>query len=228
LVLLTKSRLDAIKTSTQVLHARSEDKQFADFFFRTIDSDVEKTDSFIRGLMNYVKVSSPVRRINTVQTLVEEALKNHQSALQRKQIRLFKKLERDLPETTVPDEHLRYILDSLLHYVVAVTPPCETVAILTRSSGPGQEKAAKIPFKESCIEIVLLFTEHPPSMQRSGVPTMPKDEPTELPLLLIKETVVRDRGRIKFETNEDGSRTRVTLTLPVERRSVLYYLTRQE
>ena len=57
---------------------------------------------------------------------------------------------------------------------------------------------------------------------------MPKDEPAELPLLLIKETVVRDRGKIKFETNEDRSRTRVTLTLPVERRSVFYYVTREE
>jgi hypothetical protein len=228
LVHLTKNKLDAIKTSTQVLHARSEDKRFADFFLQTIESDVEKTDSFIKGLMNYVKVNSPVRKTNTVQTLIEEALRNHQPALQRKQIKLFKKLEKDLSETTVPDEHLRYILDSLLHYVVAVTPPCETVAILTRFSGPEQEKAAKVPFKESCIEIVLLFTEHDPSWQRSGVPTMPKDEPAELPLLLIKETVVRDRGKIRFETNEDRSRTRVTLTLPVERRSVYYYVTRQE
>jgi len=228
LVLLTKSRLDAIKTSTQVLQARVEDKRFADFLLRTIDSDVEKTDSFIRGLMNYVKVSSPVRKTNTVQTLLEEVLRNHQAALQRKQTRVFKKLERDLPETTVPDQHLRYILDSLLHYVVAVTPPCETVGILTRSSGPGQEKAAKIPFKESCIEIVLLFTGHRPSWQRSGIPAMPKDEPTDLPLLLIKETVVRNRGRIKFETNEAGARTTVTLTFPVERRSVFYYVTRRE
>ncbi|OGP59636.1 MAG: hypothetical protein A2162_02470 [Deltaproteobacteria bacterium RBG_13_52_11b] len=228
MVLLTKSRLDAIKTSTQVLQASSKDKRYADFFLRTIESDVEKTDSFIRGLMNYVKVSSPVRKTNTVQTLVEEALQNHQSALQRKQIRFFKRLERDLPETSVPDAHLRYILDSLLHYVVADMHPFETVTILTRSSGPGQEKAAKIPFKESCIEIVLLFTGHPPSWQRSGAPTMPKDEPTDLPLLLIKETVVRNRGRIKFQTNEDGARTMVTLTLPVERRSVFCYATRQE
>ena len=228
MVLLTKSRLDAIKTSTQVLQASSKDKRYADFFLRTIESDVEKTDSFIRGLMNYVKVSSPVRKTNTVQTLVEEALQNHQSALQRKQVKLFKKREGDLPETTVPDAHLRYILDSLLHYVLAVTPPCETVAILTRSSGPVQEKAAKVPFKESCIEIVFLFTEHDPSWQRSGVSTMPKDEPADLPLLLIKETVVRNRGRIKFETNEGRSRTRVTLTLPIERRSVFYYVTRQE
>ena len=35
---------------------------------------------------------------------------------------MFKKFDMDLPETIVPDEQLRFILDSLLQYTIALMP----------------------------------------------------------------------------------------------------------
>jgi signal transduction histidine kinase len=271
LVLLAKNRLDAIKSSARMLQTRIGDKRVAEFFSQTIDSDVDKTDTFIRGLMNYVKASSPVKKTNTVQTLLERVFKKHQPALEQKKIRVFKRLEADLPETTVSDEHLWYILDSLLDYIVEGIPPFETVGIATRATGLGRKAPGEEPMEphghsplrptstssgatsrpnagafihghspwppaagvnESHIEISLVSTGNSitqdQSWQRLGIPGLPVDEPTDLPLLLIKEMVVRNRGRIKFETSEDRSRTMITLTLPVERRKVFYYVTRQE
>ena len=232
MVLLAKSRLEAIKASVRMLQTRKGDKRVAEFFSQTIDSNVDKTDTFIRGVMNYVKASSPVKKTNTVQTLVERVFKKHQPVLEQKKIRVFKRLEADLPETTVSDEHLWYILDSLLDYMVEGIPPFETVGIATRATGLGRKAPGEEPINESHIEISLVSTGNSitqdQSWQRLGIPDLPGDEPTDLPLLLIKETVVRNRGRIKFETSEDRSRTMITLTLPVERRKVFYYVTRQE
>jgi signal transduction histidine kinase len=232
LVLLTKTRLEAIKTSARMLQTRSGDKRFTEFLSQTIDSDVDKTDSFVRGLMNYVKVSSPVKKTKTVQTLLERVFKKHQPALEQKKIKVVKKLESDLPETTVSDEHLWYILDSLLDYVVAATPPFETVGIMTRSSGLGREDPGKTSLNESHVEILLLSSGHSTtqdqSWQRLGIPDLPENEPTDLSLLLIKEVVIRNRGRLKFETSENRARAMITLTLPLERRKVFYYVTRQE
>ena len=50
--------------------------------------------------------ATPVKKTNTVHTLIEKALKKHQLTLEQKKVKIFKRLEGDLPETTVPDEHL--------------------------------------------------------------------------------------------------------------------------
>ena len=232
MVLLTKSRLDAIKTSARMLQTRLSDRRVAEFYSQTIDSDVDKTDAFIRGLMNYVRAVSPVQKTNSVQTLVQRVLQKHQPALEQKKIKIFRRLAGDLPETTVSDEHLWYILDSLLEYVVSVIPPFETVAIATRAAGPGRSASGKEPDNPAVIEIQIVSTgcgiTQETSWQHLGVPDFPKDEPTDLPLLLIKEVVTGNRGRIKFESSEDRSRTMITLTFPVERRKVFRYGTRQE
>ncbi len=90
MVLLTKNRLDAIKASARMLQTRTEDGRIAEFFSQTIDSDVDKTDAFIRGLINYVRVSTPVKKTNSVQTLIEKVLKKHQSALEQKKVKIFR------------------------------------------------------------------------------------------------------------------------------------------
>jgi hypothetical protein len=232
LVLLAKSRLDAIKTSARMLQTRIGDKRIAEFYSQTINSDVDKTDAFIRGLMNYVRASTPVKKTNSVQTLVERVFTKHHAALEQKKTKIFKKLEGDLPEITVSDEHLWYILDSLLDYVVAAIPPFETVGMTTRVTGPRRNPPGEEPINASHIEISLLSTGHSltqdSSWQRLGIPDLPEGEPTDLALLLIKEVVVSNRGRITFETSEDRSRTMITLTFPVERRKVFYYVPPQD
>jgi nitrogen-specific signal transduction histidine kinase len=232
LVLLAKNRLDAIKASARMLQTRTGDRRIAEFFSQTIDSDVDKTDALVRRLMNYVRASTPVKKTHSVQTLIEKVLKKHQFTLEQKKVKIFRGPEGDLPETTVSDEHLWYILDSLLDYIVTVIPPFETVGITTRVAAPGRKGPGEDSSNEPTIEIQLVSTGHSvmqdPSWKRLGIPDLPEDEPTDLPLLLIREVVGRDRGRIKFESNEGRSRTRITLTLPVERRKVFYYMNRQE
>ena len=53
--------------------------------------------------------------------------------LEDKKIKIFKKLEKDLPETVVHDEQLKYILNALLQYAIPSIPPHGSIGFLTKS-----------------------------------------------------------------------------------------------
>lgn len=226
----TKSVLDSVKKITQALQAKFDDKEFGEsFFLRTLDADIEKTDSFMNGLMNFLKVSTPVLKANTVHTLVEEVLTKHQAALEGNRGRVITRFEKDLPETTVPDEQLRYILDCLVQHAVDSMGFRGTLGVLTRTFPPRGKTGENPPAEQHRhVEILLLFsgfrTLPQPPWAALGIPGIYNDEPRDLTWLLAKETVLRNRGRIKIETDEKSNRTIITLVIPAERREVVYYL----
>ena len=95
--------------------------------------DIEKIDMVLNGLINYIKLNTPIPKTDTVHHLIEEVLKKHQAKLEEKGIKLFKKFEKDLPETIVPDEQLKYILSSILQYALANISPNLSMGLSTRS-----------------------------------------------------------------------------------------------
>jgi len=196
-----------------------------------VSEDIHQTDLLLDGLLNYFQVTTQIKKINTVNTLIEEALKANQSRLKEKGVGLFKKLEKDLPEIIVPDEHLRYILNSVLQYVIASTPVHGNIELLTKFSilkkGGGEEHA----FFEGHgghIEILIVFAGGRESVEAfetasGSIPTIQKDGALELMLRLIKEMVLRNRGIMKFEGDEKKSKKIISLVFPVERRKVTFY-----
>jgi len=68
----------------------------------------------LNGLLNYFEVTFPTQKTGTVNILIEEVLRKNQVRLKEKEVRIFKKLEKDLPEIVVPEKPLRYILNSIL------------------------------------------------------------------------------------------------------------------
>jgi hypothetical protein len=196
-----------------------------------VSEDLHQTDLLLDGLLNYFQVTSLIKKTNTVNTLIEGALKKNQVQLKEKEVKLFKKLEEDLPETIVPDEHLKYILNSVLHYVIASTPTYGNIELLTKFSmfrkGGGEEQAC---FEEhgGTIEIVIVFAgDREPvgdSMTALGpIPTTQKDGAWELMLRLVKEMVIKNRGIMKFEGDEKKVKTMISLVFPIERRKVAFY-----
>ena len=220
----TKHTLDSIQKLTQISQDRFRDKEFGKLFKRMVSEDIHQTDLLLDGLLNYFQVTTLIKKTNTVNTLIEEALKANQARLKEKGVRLFKKLEKDLPEIIVPDEHLRYILNSVFQYVIASTPVHGNVELLTKFSifkkGGGEEQT----FSEGHgghIEILIVFAG---GRESSGsIPTIQKDEALELMLRLIKEMVVKNRGIMKLEGDERKAKTIISLVFPVERRNVAFY-----
>jgi len=230
LIYQLKRPLESIKNSVQLSRENLDSEDSAESYCRMITEDIEKIDLVVDRLFNFVKVSIPMRKTNTVHTLIEEMLQKFENRLEEKKIKVFKRFEKDLPETTLPDPHLRYILNSILQYAVTSTPPHGRIGFLTRSlvaqRGTGEED--DLPGKDwDYVEILAGFTGYnrpaDEFVKKLGVPVSPDEEILDLELGLVKEVLQKNEGMLKFEADEKKERTFISLRLPVERREVAFY-----
>ena len=222
-----KNTLGTVKNYTQISRGKFNDREFGEYYYRAVTEDIEKMDMVLNSLLNYIKVQKPIRKKNTVHSIIEEVLKKYQAKLDEKGIRLFKKFEQDLPETIVPDEQLKYILSSVLQYAMASTPPHWNIGLSTRSFTL-EKGASEIQdlFKKDgrYIEIAVVFPGYKKPNEpglRTAIPQ--KEEASDLILRFVKGMVLRNRGIMKIGADEKKTKTFISLRFPVERRKVVYY-----
>jgi len=225
-----KNPLVSIKTFTQLLREKFNDAEFREHFYKIVTEDIGKIDAVLSHLLSYIKINTPIEKKDTVHFILEEILRRHELQLQERNIKIFKKFEKDLPETTVHEEQLRYILDALLQYALPSVPPNGSIGFLTKSIDPRAEVAdANKSHRKNggYIEILIIFTGYKKPVEQFesilGIPALQKEEAVELELRLIKEIIQKNQGMMKFEVNEKKPRTIVSLRFPVERRKLIYY-----
>ena len=225
-----KNPLVSIKTFTQLLGDKFSDMEFREHFYRIVTEDIEKIDAVLNGLLSYIKINTPLEKKNTVHFILEDVLKRHGVQLEDKKIKIFKKFERDLPETVVHDEQLRYILNALLQYALPAIPPNGSIGFLTKSFDMPKDTANEkksIQKDGRYIEILIVFTGFKKPVEQFGtvlgIPAVQKEEAIELELRLIKEIIQKNQGMMKFEVNEKKPRTLISLKFPIERRKLIYY-----
>jgi hypothetical protein len=225
-----KNPLVSIKTFTQLLREKFNDAEFKEYFYRIVTEDIEKIDAVLNGLLNYIKINTPIQKTNTVHEILEEILKKHEDQLESRMVKIFKRFEKDLPETSIHDEQLRYILNSILHYAVPTIPPHGSIGFLTKTCEfqkeiPGSHLSA--PKDGSQIEVLIAFSGSKkvsdPLEPLLGIPSDEKEEGIELELRLVREMVEKHRGVMRLDVNEKKPRTLISLRFPVERRKVFYY-----
>ena len=222
-----QNTLNSIKSYTQISRGKFSDREFGEYFYRAVTGDIEKMDMVLNGLVNYVKLNTPIRKKDTVHHIVEEVLGKHQAKLEEKGVKLFKKFEKDLPETTVPDEQLRYILNSLLQYAVGSMSSHGSMGLSTRSFvlDHDVDEAPTLFQKDGrYIEISVVFVGVRKPMEKGmETPTLREEGPLDLILHFVKEVVKRNQGIMRIEADEKKAKTFIFLRLPVERRKVVYY-----
>ncbi len=227
LVQRIKSSLSSIKNYTQISRGKFSDREFGEYYYRAVNEDIEKMNMVLNSLLDYIKVHTPIRKINTVHNIVEEVLKKHQAKLEEKGLKVLKKLEKDLPETVVPDEQLKYILSSLLQYAMTLTPSNWNLGLSTKSFILDREAAeGEGLFKKDgrYIEISVVFPgRQRPTEPGSGMAATQKEEASDLILRFVKEIVLHNYGMMKVETDEKKTRTLISVRFPVERRKIVYY-----
>ena len=219
----TKSTLDSIKKLAQLSRGRFSDKEFGEFFYRMITKDIEKNDLVLNSFLNYIKATTPIRKKGTVQNLIEEVLKKHQVRLEEYKTKIFRDFETDLPETIVPDEQLRFILDSILQYAMASIPPHGGIEFLTKSFALQKEtREDQAFFKKNgkYIEVLVAFSYY---KEPKGEPVPQKEVVPDLMLRLVDDMVERNQGIIKFEFDETKAKMFISLKFPIERRNVVHY-----
>jgi hypothetical protein len=174
-----------------------------------------------------MRLHTPVKKMNTVHTIIEAVLKKYQAKLEEKGIKLLRRFEEDLPETVVPDEELRYVLSSLLQYAIIVTPANWSIALSTKTLSFEKETGEVEGFfkrDEKRIEISVVFAarrrlDEPPP----GADSIQREEAPDILLRFVKEVVLRNHGTMRVGVDEKRTKSLISLRFPVERRKVVYY-----
>jgi len=207
--------LSSIKIFAKFSREKFRDVEFGKYFYRTMSDDIDKIDSMLEVFLNYVRVNTAIKKTNTVHSIIEEGLKNHITQIEDKEIKIIKKFEKDLPETIVHDEQLRFIFNSILDYAIASVHPNGAIGFLTKSFDIKKGTRATNTWSQEdgrYIEILIVFTGY--KKQEEGI---------ELILRLIEELTEKNQGTMKFELNEKKSKTLIFFRFPIERRKVVYY-----
>ncbi len=224
-----KNSLESIQKLTQLSQDRLTDKELGKYLHRTITEDIRQSCLLLDGLFNYLRVTTPIKRTDAVNMLVDGVLRENQARLKEKEVKLFKKLEKDLPETVIPDEPLRFILNSILQYAMAAMPSHGTLGLVTRSFvlqklPPGD---AVFGIGGRYVEIALFFTGRKKPKEPFGgkieSEAIQKEDRLHLVLRMVEEIIRRNRGVMKLRENEKEAKLSISLEIPVERRIAYYH-----
>jgi len=225
-----KNTLISIKNRSQLSADQLNSGEFRKYFQKGVSEEIKKLDSVLNSLLNYIHINTPIVKSNTLSLILEEVLDANEKQIQSKNIKIFKKCEKDLPETFIHDEQIRFILNSVLQYALLSTPMNGTIGFLIKSFDFHQgEPDKKIPPDRNggYIETAIGFMG---GKERADTPkeTAEKlaeqnEETAKLILQLVKEILQRNHGSMTYEFDPKKPRTLITLRLPIERRKVVYY-----
>lgn len=222
----TKRTFDSIRNLTELSQAKLDDEEFGEFCYRPVEKDIGEASLLLEDFLKYLVINTPLKKKGTVHNLIEEGLKQYRVPLEEKGIRLSKTFEDDLPETIIPDEPLRFILNSILQYGVTLVTPHGDMGFLTHSFIlQGEEGADLVKLNKAgrYIEIELFFTGSKRLDKLFGESRVSHQvEPLDLLLRLVQEVVRKNRGIMKFETDRKKGKTSLSVRFPCERREVVY------
>jgi hypothetical protein len=225
-----KNTLISIKNVSQLSADKFNDVEFRKYSQRSITEDIKKIDSVLNSLLNYIHINTPIIKSNTISLILEEVLEANEKQIQCKNIKIFKKCEKDLPETFIHDEQMRFVLNSVLQYAILSTPLEGTIGFLIKSFDFLNETLGKKISPErngGYIEAAVGFTsETKPNEQLKDAPAssvIQKEETSKLILQLVREILQKNHGSMSYEVDPKNSRALITLRFPIERRKVVYY-----
>ena len=225
-----QNSLKLVKNYTKISQIKESHNGFSEYF-SLVSNEIENIDTVISCFLKYNKLTTPIKKKNTIHNLIEEVLKKSDSRLAEREILIFRRFGDELPETILPDEVLRYILNSVLQYAIALTAPGGGIGFSTRSvsSDDKGEKGPPLPqMQRRYVEITVVFTNNRQIIEEFGKTSeMHKRQETEQALNLIlrfvKEIVQRNRGAMEATIDGKKGKTSILLRFLAERREVIYY-----
>lgn len=223
-----KNALASIYQVTLLTFEKVEDVEMRKHSHSQVREDIKKIDSVLNSLLNFININTPIPKTNTLYTILEEVLEANVQPLQEKKIKIIKRCQKDLPETYIHNEQVRFILHSVLQYAISSVASNESIGLLMKSldlrEGTGIDNSPADD-KRSYVEMVIGFRGKSGNSVEtlSGLPTDQKEEAMDLILKLVREILQKNHGGMRVETNGTKPNILITLRFPIERRNVVYY-----
>lgn len=195
-----------------------------------IKEDIKKIDSVLNSLLNFINIDTPIAKTNTLIVILDEILEADEKPLREKNIKIVKRCEKDLPETYIHNEQIRFILHSVLQYAIFSVPVNETISFVMKAFDLQDGLNADKTLAESragYVEVAVGFNGNNktqnPLEKIAGTSGDQGEDAIGLILRLVKEVLQKNKGIMLMEANGKRPNTLVTLRFPVERRKVVYY-----
>lgn len=221
----TKEHLAAMKAFASFARDKFRDTELGKRYQKALLEHIVKTMSLLNCYADYLRLSNPLRKTETIHTLIEETLIQHKAQLKAREVVIIKKqFEKDLPETTIPEAQLKYVFESLMQYITQSTPLHGSLGLLTRlvdSQEWDENEYDQLKRDGKYIEVLLVFSHQDKKGDRS--PSIQNGKGMELILLLVKEIMQKNRGGMKVILSNKNAMTFISLMLPVERRTVFQF-----
>ena len=194
-----------------------------------ITKNYKKIDLVLNIFLNYIRMSQPVAKKDTIHTILDELLAGYQKELEDKSILVSKDYHAQILEITVHEEQVRFILGSILQYAILTTPVNGSLRVTTRpvllQKSPEEEKIVPLKGRYSEVSIQCSFLERPAPDpgKKPGAPNPSQEEGFRSLLLVSRELVQKHQGSFEFKVDDSELRKCVTLRFPAERRQSFYY-----
>ncbi len=224
-----KRTLDAMFRSSLLGLEKANDAEVKKESRAGIMKNYKKIDLVLNIFLNYIRMSQPMVKKDTIHTLLEELLAGSQKELEDKSILLTKDYHAQLPEITVHEEQLKFILASVLQYAILTTPVNGSIRVTTRpvflQKSSEEEKIVPLKGRYSEVSIQCSFLDKPiPETGKKAEAWNPFQEEGFRSLLLVsRELVQRHQGNFEFKVDDKELRKSITLRFPAERRQSFYY-----
>lgn len=118
-----KNTLASVKKFILISEDKFDDRELWKQSLNMVNQDIKKMDTVLNSLLNYISINTPIVKSDTLNIILEGILEANEKLINHKKIKIIKKLEKGLPETSMHDEQVRYILNSILQYAILSTPP---------------------------------------------------------------------------------------------------------
>jgi len=225
-----KDTFATIYRTTSLALEKVEDTEMKRQSDAQIKEEIRKMDSVLNSVLNFIEVNTPIAKTNTLYTIVEEILDANAKGLQEKNIKIVKRCEKDLPETCIHNEQVKFILHSILQYAIFSTPSNESIGFLMKSLDSRDTvldtKTDSTGNKGGYVVVVIGFNGEEkrvsPPQSLPGIPEVQK-EATDLILELARQILTRNHGKMIIESSGKRPKTLIILRFPVEKRNVVYY-----
>jgi hypothetical protein len=218
----------------------SKDAETKEHSQKMASETIKTIDALLNNLLNYINVNKPIVKKDTVNILLEEILEAHEKQIQDKNIKIYKKCEKELPETYMHNQQVRFILNSIVQYAILCTPPNGSIGFAIKyvgfQNGPPSRRISREAngaygnggrrIAEEYIGVAIGFSGNNESTdQHENMMEIlaPKKEATHLILQLAEEIIRKNNGDLKVGFDEKNSRMIINMKFSIERRKAFYY-----
>jgi nitrogen-specific signal transduction histidine kinase len=230
-----KGSLAAMKTFAFLSKDKFSDSELGEDFYRIVSEDIEKTISLLNCFQDYLNFNTPMKKMNTVNNIIDEILRNVEDQIQEKKIKIVKRqFEKNLPETILPDEQLKYVLNSVILYMVHSTPAYGSLGFLTQQFDPLESMSEDLSTLQKDGKYIEVQIASMGDKQRELLDLVPgmtvdqREEGVDLILQLVRQILERNLGLLRLKVNPKESMSFISLIIPMERRKIVHYLSTEE